>query len=135
MKRTYGHANQCPRALYALIANRDVVSMAHTNFSTMYQSVMNTLTSTEIENRVSLRVNQQLTTTLLGLTEQLKAQSIDDIGDLEVRRHLEGLHDDIKEAKRRWRIMKSLVSAVIAGSGVDWAHDDSLRDLVLDDED
>jgi len=96
---------------------------------------MDTLTLTETENIVALRVNQQLTTDLLGLTDQLKAQALDKVDDPELRHTLEELQDNTKEAKRRWRIMKSLVSAVIAGSGVNWAHNESLRDLVLDDED
>jgi len=96
---------------------------------------METLTATETERIITFRINQQLTTDLLGLTDQLKAQGIDEISDPELRQTLVKLQGDTKEAKRRWRIMKSLVSAVIAGSGVDWAHSDILRDLVLDDED
>jgi len=37
-------------------------------------------------------------------------------------------------AKKRWRIMKSVVAAIIAGSGVDWARNNDLRNLVLDEE-
>ncbi|MCJ1282502.1 hypothetical protein MMC26_001825 [Xylographa opegraphella] len=127
--------NSINRLLRPLVADRDIVSMAHTNLSTMYQSIMNTLSSTETESIVTLRMNQQLTTDLLGLTDQLKAQEPANIDDPELRHTLEELQKRSKEAKRRWRIMKSLVSAVIAGSGVDWAHDENLRDLVLDDED
>ncbi|MCJ1417291.1 hypothetical protein MMC32_003633 [Xylographa parallela] len=129
------HANRSNRLLHSLIADRDIASIAHTNLSTMYQSTMDTLTLTETENIVTLRMNQELTTDLLGLTDQLKAQVVDKIDDPELRHTLEELQDSTKEAKRRWRIMKSLVSAVIAGSGINWAHNESLRDLVLDDED
>jgi Centromere protein H (CENP-H) len=38
-----------------------------------------------------------------------------------------------KEAKRKWRIMKGLVAGVVVGSGVRWAEDEELVDLVLDD--
>ena len=96
---------------------------------------MNLLTKTETENIGTLRMNQQLTTNLLGLTDQLKFQVPDKIDDPELRNTLDELQDNVKEAKRRWRIMKSLLSAVIAGSGVDWARNESLRDLVLDDRD
>ena len=129
------YANPSTRLLRPLVADRDIVSMAHTNLSTMYQSIMNALTLTETENIVTLRMNQQLTTGLLSLTDQLKAQVPDKIDDPELRGTLEELQDNTKEAKRRWRIMKSLVSAVIAASGVNWAHNENLRDLVLDDED
>jgi len=129
------NTNSLDRLLYPLVADRDVVSMVHTNLSTMHKSIMETLTATETERIITFRINQQLTTDLLGLTDQLKAQGIDEISDPELRQTLVKLQGDTKEAKRRWRIMKSLVSAVIAGSGVDWAHSDILRDLVLDDED
>ncbi|MCJ1389113.1 hypothetical protein MMC18_001967 [Xylographa bjoerkii] len=131
----HAYANPSTRVLHPLVADRDIVSMAHANLSAMYQSVMGTLTSTDTENVITVRLNQQLTTNLLGLTDQLKAQAFDEISDPELRQHLKKSQDDTRETKRRWRIMKSLVSAVIVGSGVDWAHNESLRNLVLDDED
>lgn len=96
---------------------------------------MNSLTSQEAENLVSMSHNQGLIAKLLGLTDLLKEQHVDSIQDVELRSNLKIAQDDTKETKHRWRIMKSLVAAVVAGSGVDWAHDDELRDLVLDDED
>ncbi|MCJ1385642.1 hypothetical protein MMC17_008765 [Xylographa soralifera] len=129
------YANLSTRLLQPLVADRDIVSMAHTNLSAMCQTVMDTLTLTETQSIAILRKNQQLTTDLLGLTDQLEAQVFDKTDNPELRHTLDELQDDAKEARRRWRIMKSLVSAIIAGSGVDWAHDESLRDLVLDDED
>jgi DNA-directed RNA polymerase specialized sigma subunit len=82
-----------------------------------------------------MRRNQELTKELLSLTDKLKAQNPDDITDEELRSQLQTSQEEAREAKKRWRMMKSLISAVIAGSGVDWAHDDELRELVLDDED
>ncbi|MCJ1403114.1 hypothetical protein MMC11_006337 [Xylographa trunciseda] len=115
--------------------DRDVTSMVHTNLSTMYQSIMNTLTVTETERTVTCRINQELTRNLFDMTDQLKAQALGESSDPELRQSLVKLQDDTKEAKRRWRIMKSLVSAVVAGSGVDWARNEHLRDLVIDNED
>lgn len=92
------------------------------------------MTATERENINSMRHNQELTSTLLGLTSQLATPDVDSIGNSELRSQLKGLQEETKEAKRRWRIMKSLIATVIAGSGVDWAHNEDLRELVLDDE-
>ena len=75
-----------------------------------------------------------MTSTLLGLTNQLKEQDVDNIDDIELRSQLDTLQVDTKEARRRLRIVKSVVAAVVAGSGIDWARDDELRDLVLDAE-
>ena len=100
----------------------------------MLQSTLNELTSVGTENIVTMRKNQDLTATLFSLIDQLKAPKIEDIEDVELRAQVESLEVDLKEAKRRWRIVKSLVVAVVTGSGVNWAQDEELRDLVLDDE-
>ena len=100
----------------------------------MLQSTLNELTSVGTDNIVTMRKNQDLTATLFSLIDQLKAPKIEDIEDVELRAQVESLEVDLKEAKRRWRIVKSLVVAVVTGSGVNWAQDEELRDLVLDDE-
>lgn len=69
------------------------------------------------------------------LAGKLKAQEIADTNDPELRRRIENVRNDTKESQGRWRIMKSVVAAIIAGSGIDWARDEDLRELVLDDED
>ena len=100
----------------------------------MLQSTLNELTSVGTDNIVTMRKNQELTATLFSLRDQLKAPKIEDVEDVELRAQVEALEVDLKEAKRRWRIVKSLVVAVVTGSGVNWAQDKELLDLVLDDE-
>ncbi len=109
--------------------------MAHANLSAALQGVLNKTTATEQENITSMRRNQELTTTLLGLTSQLQTHDVDSIDNIELRTQLKTLREETKESKRRWRIMKSVIAAVVAGSGIDWANNDDLRELVLDDED
>lgn len=48
---------------------------------------------------------------------------------------LDQAREDQAIARKRWRTMKTVVSAIIAGSGVDWARNGALRDLALDEED
>lgn len=73
--------------------------------------------------------------TLWDLASQLKAQDLDGIDDIELREKLERSQKESRESRRRFRILKGLTAGVVAGSGVDWARDDELRALVLDDED
>ena len=60
-----------------------------------------------------------------------KAQPITDpaqaaeIAELEAR---------LKASRQRYRVAKGTASAIVAGSGVDWARDDDLRSIVLDAE-
>ena len=124
----------CRRKLHPLVNQRDALSIAQTNLSKMLQFTLNELTSAATENIVTMKKNQELTATLLSLTDQLKNPKIEDIDDFDLRAQVENLDVELKEAKRRRRIVKSLVVAVVAGSGVDWAKDEELLDLVLDDE-
>ena len=79
--------------------------------------------------------NRVLTKTLLTLTEKVEAQGDEVTKNPRFGAQLDELRHDAATARRRWRIMKSVVAAVVAGSGVDWAGDATLQDLVLDEED
>ncbi len=72
---------------------------------------------------------------MVKAAEAVREERTEDVADEEVRTRLEGLDREIAEKRRAWRVMKSLVAGVVAGSGVDWAGDDELVELVLDDED
>ena len=99
------------------------------------QSLLQRTSGAEIEVLRTTEQNQALTTTLLGLSNKMQAQREEAMADPSLSMQIEQVRADTNLAKKRWRIMKSVVAAVIAGSGVDWAHSDALRDLVLDSED
>ena len=69
---------------------------------------------------------------LAGRTPDQRARSVEggqfghEIGILE---------GQVKSSHQRWRIMKGAASAIVAGSGIEWARDERLRDLVLDPPD
>lgn len=86
------------------------------------------------DNIRAMEKNRALTATLLALVQKVQAQRDDVTKDAAFNTQLNGLREDTATARQRWRIMKSVIAAVIAGSGVDWARDDSLRDLVLNEE-
>lgn len=99
------------------------------------QSLLQRTSAAEIEVLRTTEQNQALTTTLLGLSNKMQAQREEAMANPRLSMQIEQVRADTNLAKKRWRIMKSVVAAVIAGSGVDWAHSDTLRDLVLDSED
>ncbi len=86
------------------------------------------------DNIRGMEKNRTLTATLLALVHEVQAQRDDVTKDAGFSAQLYRLREDTATARQRWRILKSVVAAVIAGSGVDWARDDALRDLVLDEE-
>jgi len=117
-----------------LIDRRDTLGIAHTNLSSTMQSLVKETVMLEADNIRTMTRNRALVTTLLDLNENgqdLRNQVLQDSG---ARAQLDRLEGETATAKNRWRIMKSVVGAILVGSGMDWARDDSLRDLVLADE-
>lgn len=93
------------------------------------------LSAVEKQNAKLISSNAEDAKTMLRLAEEVKLTAAKDVEDPEARDQLRALDDSIKRARRDWRIMKSVVSAVVAGSGINWAKDENLRELVLDNED
>lgn len=81
------------------------------------------------------RRNITLTSELLALAGELKEKKAVDMDDAAVAMRLESLEADLKRSRRGWRLVKGVASAVVAGSGVDWTSDETLRDMVLEPED
>ena len=54
---------------------------------------------------------------------------------MSIKELLEQVKADHKRSKAKWETMKSITSAIVVGSGVNWAEDEELVALVLDDSD
>lgn len=122
------------RALHPLIDRRDTLEIAHTNLSSTLQTLLKEATLLSADNIRTVEKNRVLTAALLALVKKVQAQQVEVTKEPRFSAQLDEVRDDSATARQRWRIMKSVVAAVIAGSGVDWARDDTLRDLVLDEE-
>jgi len=83
---------------------------------------------------VVARQNVELAAEMLALAAQAKEQNKVDIEDPGGRQQLEELEAAMKLSRQRWRIMKGTASATIVGSGIDWARDPKLLEIVLDDD-
>jgi hypothetical protein len=71
---------------------------------------------------------------MLTLAEEANALRREDIDDPKVRLELDNLEAEMRISRQRFRIMKGTASATIVGSGVDWARDPKLLEVVLDDD-
>jgi hypothetical protein len=89
----------------------------------------------EQENMAANERNRELSRTMLSLAERLEAQSSKDVEEPQLRDKLSALEKEAKESRRRMRNLKGILSGMIVGSGIAWAEDDVLRELVIDDED
>ena len=127
--------NSIYRSLHPLIDRRDILSIAHTNLSTALSSISKASTLVEAENIRAFTQNRARVAILIDLANKTKMQRTNALHGSRLNNQIEKVQNDTKVARIRWRIMKSVVAAVIVGSGIDWAGNDELRDLVLDDED
>jgi hypothetical protein len=79
--------------------------------------------------------NRGLAKTLVALAEGAKSESTEDIEDPQLREKVNAVEKEVKESRRRMLNLKGILSGMIVGSGINWAEDEVLRELVMDDED
>ncbi|OAX80185.1 hypothetical protein ACJ72_05482 [Emergomyces africanus] len=120
------------RALLPLINRRDLLSLIYANLSRAHASCTQTISNAKVDNIHGNTKNQELVQTLLGLTSTEKSWR-DKITDPNLISQLETLEKESKAEKANWVTMKHVVSAAIVASGIDWAEDEELHDLVVDD--
>lgn len=77
--------------------------------------------------------NKELVRTLFELTKPHEKTGKDLITNPKLNEKVEDVEAENKRKKAAWLTMKRMVSATIVASGVDWASDERLRDLVLDE--
>jgi F420-0:gamma-glutamyl ligase len=122
------------RDLLPLIQERDALSVSLAETSAKLLSTTERLTVVEAEHIIAARKNAELAATMVALADEANTQKKEDVTDPEAREQIDELERSLKVSRQRWRIMKGTVSAVVAGSGIDWSRDPELRELVLEDE-
>ncbi|KAJ5155552.1 hypothetical protein N7492_008355 [Penicillium capsulatum] len=122
------------RDLLPLVNRRDVLALAHENLASAHDQVLKRLANTEVENLQINEENQGLVRQLLALTKHDDSWR-EKLQDENLKSQMDQLEAELKTSKAKWEIMKSIASAMVVGSGLDWAEDDTLRALVLDESD
>ena len=128
-------ATTLERRLAPLIHERDVLGLTDSHLSSKLAGLQQRFTALEAEMVKLNEENRALAATLVEIADQMKDQTVDELDDTRLTTRLEGLDDEIRNARRRWRVMKSLVKGVVVGSGVEWDKRADLLEVVLDDED
>lgn len=123
------------RRLLPLIIENDTVAMVQSRLSSKLASSTRALVTAEQANIIANQKNRELSKTMLALAEIMKAQSTEDIEDPRLREQIKVVEKELRESRRRMKTLKGILSAMIVGSGINWAADESLTELVLDDED
>ena len=123
------------RRLPPLIQERDTLSMLHIHLSKQLQTTHAAIAKHEQENIEMMAKNKALASRMLDLAKDVKIEKVEEVRDARMRSQLEKLEGDVSNARKEWRIWKSVVGGIIAGSGVDWAADTKLLEVVMDEED
>jgi small-conductance mechanosensitive channel len=118
-----------------MVTENDTVSMIHGSLASKAASTQRAISAAEQANIVANQKNRGLAETLLALAEEMKAQSAKDIEDPRLRDQVSAVEKELKESKRRAKTLKGILSAMIVGSGINWAADQAMTELVMDDDD
>ncbi|MCJ1424322.1 hypothetical protein MMC29_002209 [Sticta canariensis] len=122
------------RLLHPLIDRRDILGMTLTDISARLHSTTQALTIVKAQNIEAMAKNRELTAALVELTHNMAEHRVSAINESKLGPQLEILREDVRTARKQWKLLKSVVAAVIVGSGVDWARNDELRRVVIDAE-
>ncbi|KAF6817475.1 hypothetical protein CSOJ01_02397 [Colletotrichum sojae] len=137
LKAVHGSTQATPveTDLLPHITARDNTSVALAKTSSEIRKTIDKLTQVEAESLRVCRRNVELTAEVLRLAGEAEQRKTGETDDPAAQAEAARLQGELKASRQRWKVMKGTASAVVAGSGVDWARDDELRDMVLDPED
>lgn len=111
-----------------------MLALAHENLAAANDLVLKQLSNSAVENLQLNKENQELVRQLLELTRQDDSWR-ERLQDADLASQLDDLEADLKTRKAKWETMKNIASAMVVGSGLNWADDEKLRALVLDESD
>ena len=114
---------------------RDSTALASVKTASDLLAAQSKLIDVESQSLRSGRENAELTAQLLELVREVNRNKAVDALDEDSRAEIQRLEQSVKIARQKWRVVKGTASAIVAGSGVDWAGDAELKDIVLDAED
>ncbi|KAJ5918858.1 hypothetical protein N7454_010002 [Penicillium verhagenii] len=135
LKAVHLKANIPPeKALLRLVNRRDELALAYENLASAHGAVRKQLSNSGVENLQINRENQELVSQVLELTKQDSSWR-ERLQDARLTSQLDELEAELKTNKAKWETMKNIASAMVVGSGLDWAEDDDLQALVLDESD
>ena len=121
--------------LLPLVEHRDEISKLVAKHATESRSIQDESIETSSEATRISRKNIILTEQLLNLKQKLNEKRAGGELNAEARGQINEINQQLQLSRRRWKVVKGVVSAMVVGSGVDWASDPKLIDMVLDLED
>ncbi|KJZ73498.1 hypothetical protein HIM_07054 [Hirsutella minnesotensis 3608] len=127
-------ASPVERDLLAYVRQRDEAVISAAKQAGEEETLRSQLTSIQAETVRCSRKNQETAAMLCDLANTVKQRQTGNVDSVEAQGEIARLEAKVASRRRRWRVMKGVASGIIAGSGVDWANDQDLCDIVLDPE-
>ncbi|RYN26721.1 hypothetical protein AA0118_g226 [Alternaria tenuissima] len=123
------------KRILPLVTENDTVFMMHGALTSRLAHTTRSQSTAEHSNMTENQRHEELAETMLALAEEMKTQSVHDIEDAQLRQRVDAVDKELKDSRRRAKTLKGILSAMIVGSGINWAADEGLTELVLEDED
>ncbi|KAM7197664.1 Centromere protein H (CENP-H) domain containing protein [Naviculisporaceae sp. PSN 640] len=129
-------ASPVEKDLAPRVEQRDLTATRAARQSSDLNSVTEQLVKVQLEVQTATKENVLLASNVLQLAEEIRARHhVQDVEDIRLKKALAEVEKDLVASRQRWKAIKGVTSAIVAGSGVDWARDNRLRDMVLDPPD
>ncbi|KAJ3526751.1 hypothetical protein NM208_g11035 [Fusarium decemcellulare] len=122
------------RELLPYVERRDETSISVAKQAAETGRIWDELTAVQSDTLRVSRQNVASTAELFELAEEAKQKKKVPANNSKMMQEQERLEAEVKASKQRWRVMKGVAGGIVAGSGIDWARDEKLRDVVLDPE-
>ncbi|KAL1892688.1 hypothetical protein Cpir12675_004456 [Ceratocystis pirilliformis] len=123
------------RDLTPYLIDRDAASVVVSKKSTGIQSALEKAVIVQGKVLKAWSENVGLASDVHKLAHEIGQQKEDPLNVADGDNELDQLNTELKISRQKWSVMKGTASAVVAGSGIDWARDPELMEIVLDPED
>ncbi|TQS37149.1 hypothetical protein Golomagni_02387 [Golovinomyces magnicellulatus] len=120
--------------LISLLKKRDELSLSLIQLSRRESDSLEKLRLLETENMLIARMNTELTSTMLRLVETSNSRITEANQSSQSLQELEKIKQELRLSRQKWKTIKAIVSGAIVGSGIDWARDPKLLQIVLDED-
>ncbi|KAK5651734.1 hypothetical protein OQA88_11696 [Cercophora sp. LCS_1] len=120
------------RDLSSLIHDRDAAGIAAAKQQNEAQQAEEFLAKLELDVRQTSQRNAECANHILRLPKASYEPDREPAHETGRTQQIEVLENELKTSRQKWKVIKSVASAVVTGSGVDWARHERLRDMVLD---
>ena len=123
------------RDLLSYVERRDEGSIAVAKHAAKMGRVREELNMVQSETFKVSRQNVQLTSELLSLVEEMRQLKPSKSSDPKMQDKIKQSELELASSRQRWKVVKAVASGVVVGSGINWASERELEDVVLYPED